>query len=484
MNSDPSNTELPLDEQLVAYLDGELDAESGRRIEALLASDPDVRRRLQSLERTWDLLDELDAAPVGEPFTQTTLEMVAVAAHEDVERSRAEAPLRRRRWLWTIGGSLLAAVAVGFLAVAVLWPDPNRQLLQDLPVLENFDEYRQVESIEFLHELRKKGLFLPRDAGRPQGKAATVEDLQSRRQRVHGMDRSEKEQLLQIEERFTGLPREEQQRLRRLHEDLQNVPDAERLGLIMHNYCEWLKTLSSYTRAELAELKPAERADQVQKRLQDERRRAGGRRPGDKDMKAIWDWMGECATRLEPRILKTLPEARQRELEKRPELRRRVVLSELAKHWQEAGPGKLPPMMTDEDLKELRGKLSAETQDRLEKLPTPQQWLRVAVWMRQGRHPGPGRGMRGPLPKPDDERLANFFEKELTDEERDRLLGLPGEDMQQELMRLFVRRTRLPEGPRLRPEGPNVGPWPGERLPPREPPPKEPPQVPRPPQSR
>ena len=94
----------PLDEELVAYLDGELDAESGRRIEALLASDAAVRRRLQSLERTWDLLDELDAAPLGEPFTQTTLEMVAVAARQEIEKSRAEAPRRRRRWLLAVGG--------------------------------------------------------------------------------------------------------------------------------------------------------------------------------------------------------------------------------------------------------------------------------------------------------------------------------------------------------------------------------------------
>ena len=80
MNDNPPNNGDAAGRELVAYLDGELDAESGRRIEALLASDPEVRRRLQSLERTWDLLDELDAAPVGEPFTQTTLEMVAIAA--------------------------------------------------------------------------------------------------------------------------------------------------------------------------------------------------------------------------------------------------------------------------------------------------------------------------------------------------------------------------------------------------------------------
>ena len=159
MNDDPSAVAAALDEQLVAYLDGELDAESGRRIEALLASDPEVRRRLQSLERTWDLLDQLDTAPVGEPFTHTTLEMVAVAARDDVEHDRAEAPRRRRRRRLAIGGGLLAAAAAGFLAVACLAPDPNRQLLEDLPVLVNFDEYRQVENVEFLRLLRKEGLF-------------------------------------------------------------------------------------------------------------------------------------------------------------------------------------------------------------------------------------------------------------------------------------------------------------------------------------
>ena len=251
MSDDPSNTATPLDEQLVAYLDGELDAEGSRRIEDLLASDPEVRRRLQSLERTWDMLDELDAAPVGEPFTQTTLEMVAVAAREDVERSQAEAPRRRRRRLLAVGGGLLAAAAVGFLAVVAAVPDPNRQLLQDLPVLENFDEYRQVESIEFLHSSATRGCF-PAD-GTPIGRNGAAADVARhavpRRRRVESMGLGEKEQLLRIEERFIGLAPEEQQRLRRLHEELQTDPDAQRLRPIMHRYCEWLKTLSSYSRA-------------------------------------------------------------------------------------------------------------------------------------------------------------------------------------------------------------------------------------------
>ena len=41
-----------------------------------------------------------------------------------------------------------------------------------------------------------------------------------------------------------------------------------------------------------------------------------------------------------------------------------------------------------------------------------------------------------------DKRLAEFFEKEISDEDRDWLLGLPGEEMQQQLQRLFLTRTR------------------------------------------
>jgi anti-sigma factor RsiW len=148
-----------LDEQLVAYLDGELDEETGRRIETLAASDSQVRERLERLGRTWDLLGELSGAEVSGQFTETTLEMVAVAAEDEVRARREALPrLRRRRWALA-GGSLLAAGAIGFFGVALLRPDPNRQLLRDLPVLENLDEYRQVDSIEFLRALREANLF-------------------------------------------------------------------------------------------------------------------------------------------------------------------------------------------------------------------------------------------------------------------------------------------------------------------------------------
>jgi len=96
--TNPTGDQTRIEEQLVAYLDGELDDADARRIEELLASDAEVRQTLEKLEATWGLLDHLDQAHVDEVFTQSTLEMVAVAAAEDVQKQQAEAPrLRRRR---------------------------------------------------------------------------------------------------------------------------------------------------------------------------------------------------------------------------------------------------------------------------------------------------------------------------------------------------------------------------------------------------
>jgi len=150
-----------LSERLVAYLDGELDTEESRRVEELLAADSQARQTLQRLDRTWHLLDSLDASAVGEQFTQSTLEMVTVAVADELQRQQAEAPRRRRRRWLIAGGTLAAAGLAGFLVCALVAGslDPNKQLIRDLPVLENLDQYSQVKDIDFLRMLADKRIF-------------------------------------------------------------------------------------------------------------------------------------------------------------------------------------------------------------------------------------------------------------------------------------------------------------------------------------
>lgn len=158
-NADQPEGTMPMDDQLVAYLDGELDDESSRQIEQRLTSDSALREQLTQLERTWDALDELEQVEVDEGFTKTTIEMVALAAEEEHQQEEARRPARQLRQ-WLIGAAgLAAACLVGFVGVWGFAPDPNQQLIRDLPLIEKLDEYQQIDDIEFLLLLHEKKLF-------------------------------------------------------------------------------------------------------------------------------------------------------------------------------------------------------------------------------------------------------------------------------------------------------------------------------------
>ena len=154
----------PLHEELTAYLDGELDAADVRRVEERLARDSAYQVELQRLERAWGMLDRLPRATVDEAFSKTTIEMVAVAASEEAHAVLAEQPRRRRRQRLLAAGGMLAAGLIGFVVGTHLFPNPNEELLRDLPVLENFERYYQADNIDFLRMLEEDGLFVEGDS--------------------------------------------------------------------------------------------------------------------------------------------------------------------------------------------------------------------------------------------------------------------------------------------------------------------------------
>lgn len=157
MPTDKTQDDFPAD--LVAYLDGELDAEQTRAVEQRLSSDPAFRLQLRELQKAWDLLDQLPKAEVDDTFTQTTLAMVAVSASDDVAQAQTRRG-RMRRWLWWTGSAAAAAAFVaGYFAVSTVVSRENRRLLHDLPVIQHLDEYRYAGSVEFLRLLEHEGVF-------------------------------------------------------------------------------------------------------------------------------------------------------------------------------------------------------------------------------------------------------------------------------------------------------------------------------------
>src|SRR6266404_8238680 len=66
-------------EDLSAYLDGELDKQSARALEAKLSVNAEARGEADTLRRTWELLDYLPRLEPSPDFTHRTLERLTIA---------------------------------------------------------------------------------------------------------------------------------------------------------------------------------------------------------------------------------------------------------------------------------------------------------------------------------------------------------------------------------------------------------------------
>jgi len=149
----------PIEEELTAYLDGELDADGRAAVERRLAEDEAYRVRMQRMEEAWAMLDALPRTEADATFTQSTVEMVALAAQDEVAGVET-AQRRRARLGWTAGvAGILYAGLLGYLLVDRVTSSRNEQLLRDLPVIENVEVYRHIDDVEFLRRLEAEGLF-------------------------------------------------------------------------------------------------------------------------------------------------------------------------------------------------------------------------------------------------------------------------------------------------------------------------------------
>ncbi len=180
-----------IQEILVAYLDGEVSTEVRVAIEQRLADDADYREQLVKLQQTWQLLDQLPTAQTDANFTRSTIAMVAVDVKRELTGSQTTATpslngnhqqpkelgsLTREleiatspsRSAWGYGlMAVIAALAVGFLAVFLPLQNQRRAALKDLPVVESLELYRYVDDVEFLKLLDDAKVFEVEDVDAP-----------------------------------------------------------------------------------------------------------------------------------------------------------------------------------------------------------------------------------------------------------------------------------------------------------------------------
>ena len=276
--------------------------------------------------------------------------------------------------------------------------------------------------------------------------AAGADDgLEQRRARVAAMTPEEKAALQTRWERYQRLAPAERQRIAQLHAAIESDPQAERLRGAMRRYVEWLGKQPPYVRGQLVEMPVAERVRALRKLAADVS-------PDDR-RKAV-EWLDQQVAALESKAVQAIPGDRRQFLARMPaEQRRRFWMLMLLERSRHGDLGKIFPI-DPAALAELRGRLSAEGRRRLEN-ETPEDQLEIVFhWIRTEFGWQWGRGRV--LPQVDEDRLIEFFEKEVTPEQRDYLLNLSGEEMQRELRKMYFARMR-PSGSMFDPEQPGHG---------------------------
>lgn len=155
----PLTPDQATDAELSAYLDGEVDQAARDEIEQKLSSHEVYRERLQVLQASWDLLDQLPGSDTDESFTRSTVAMAALHI-EQPPTSESLVSRQLARWPWLrLGGCIAASFLVGFVAIAVPTRIAHRYAVKDLELIQNFEIYYYADSEQFLKLLDEEGLF-------------------------------------------------------------------------------------------------------------------------------------------------------------------------------------------------------------------------------------------------------------------------------------------------------------------------------------
>ncbi|MBN9518358.1 hypothetical protein J0H58_07550 [bacterium] len=266
----PDDEPDPVEAELVAYLDGELDPAAARRIEARIAADPKIRARAESLKRSYDLLDFLPKPEPSPAFASRTLDKLpAVRANPaplsvTVPSGSVPVPVATasgtgtlalsaapaagptgRPWAWAVTTVVLVAGALGtgYLGTAAartyLFPPPpppaeptaDNLPIGDIRVVERLPLYAPVDDVAFVERLAETDRFGD-DAGPPP--AVTVEP-----------DKPDGTELNVLLKAFRDLPPERQEKIRHLDQQLHALPPdrRDRLFRVLEAYAGWLHRL-------------------------------------------------------------------------------------------------------------------------------------------------------------------------------------------------------------------------------------------------
>jgi hypothetical protein len=453
--STPSDNHDRRVEQIVAYLDGELSPTEASLVERQMADDAEFRSEVQGIEQAWSALDALPLTVVDDRFSQTTMEMVVVAARTELAEKTQAFPIKRRNNL--LGKILLtaAAASLAFLTVRLFRDNPNQILLADLPTIQYLDIYSQFRDVDFLRDLDKavddnlwNSDLSTTDFDAAVTEFQTIANNDQRRDWLAQLDDEDRAALRAKYNRFLAMSPAEQDRLRQLNAAVTSDSQVDQLRDTMLRYQAWLGALPASQQFELRELSNHDRVQRIASQLR-------------RDAMNPWIQLSpEEARRLE-HALADVREQLFRELPPRPsgEARgepRTEGRGEGRGDGRSEGRGQgqgnrernqnLAQQIRrqflehhEEWLPQILAALSPEHREQFEQLAPGQQQRQIVRWIMENRNrPDARRGGR-PFSEVSQQELERYFVEETDAATKERLLAQPRERMEQQLRRMYFQ---------------------------------------------
>ena len=160
-------------EDLVAYLDGELPEQESQAIEESLGKNEALRSEVDSLSKTWQMLDELVPVRASEEFSAKTLASLATVKNEEPTRRRID---------WRELVAPCTGISLVALSAVLMFLLTNRPLsstaaeelrleataVEDFELIKSLHVYQAIRAdnnddatsdVEFVRELHANGAF-------------------------------------------------------------------------------------------------------------------------------------------------------------------------------------------------------------------------------------------------------------------------------------------------------------------------------------
>ncbi|MCF7959192.1 MAG: hypothetical protein K9M08_00490 [Pirellula sp.] len=285
-----------VDEQLTAYLDGELSAEEASRIENRLVDDEGLRVRLAELRKAYDLLDELPETPHNQRFTRSTLELVIkdLSVTQSHVVNSIVKPTNKADWwalphvLILVGLFLVTGIASGF---GLRWLKTNQEL-RDLGLIAGLPGMSGINELSIAIKLseQKAAIDILKNQNRDRLVPAVPKSIAERKAWIENLTPLQIGKLANRREALDKLDRDTYARLSSIESQIENRPDSEQIQETIHVIGLVIDSFSSADRSDLDVLNQDQKTAYLKEKLCFAAARVYATQISPEDAKALDEW--------------------------------------------------------------------------------------------------------------------------------------------------------------------------------------------------